>query len=201
MTRRVWRVLFSAAVLSMFASGALAEEVEFASKKDEIIKALEGKDGTKTIDGVTYELKKGKVYKILPNGMKVKMRGLGGVVQTRISPKVALPIQFKHNSDEPTEQGQKILGELGQALVSKTLRGSSFLICGHTDSDGLEKYNLELSRKRAERVKKYLSRKHKIPGKNLKVEGIGEAQPVASNETAEGKAKNRRVEITRLIKQ
>jgi outer membrane protein OmpA-like peptidoglycan-associated protein len=185
----------------MFASSAMAEEVEFASKKDEIIKALEGKDGTKEIDGVTYELKKGKVYKVLPNGMKVKMRGLGGVVQTRISPKVALPIQFKHNSAEPTEQGQKILGELGQALASKTLRGSSFLICGHTDSAGLEKYNLELSRKRAERVKKYLSRKHKIPGKNLKVEGIGEAQPVASNETAEGKAKNRRVEITRLIKQ
>ena len=137
----------------------------------------------------------------MPNGMKVKMRGLGGVVQTRISPKVALPIQFKHNSDEPTDQGQKILGELGQALTSKTLRGSSFVICGHTDSDGLEKYNLELSRKRAERVKKYLAKEHKISQKNLKVEGIGEKQPIASNETSEGKAKNRRVEITRLIKQ
>jgi len=194
-------MLFSVVVLAGSVSSAAAQEIEFASKKDEIIKALEGKDGTKEIDGVTYELKNGKVYKILPNGMKVKMRGLGGVVQTKISPKVALPIQFKHNSDEPTEQGRKILGELGQALASKTLSGSSFLICGHTDSDGLEKYNLELSRKRAERVKKYLAKEHKIPGKNLKVEGIGEAQPVASNETAEGKAKNRRVEITRLIKQ
>lgn len=201
MMRRGITALFVGWAVLVLVSVAVAEEVQFASKKDEIIKALEGKDGTKEIDGVTYELKNGKVYKILPNGMKVKMRGLGGVVQTKISPKVALPIQFNHNSDEPTGQGRKILGELGQALASKTLRGSSFMICGHTDSDGAERYNLELSRKRAERVKKYLAKEHKIPRENLKVEGFGENQPIASNETSEGKAKNRRVEITRLIKQ
>ena len=54
MMRRGISSLFFTWVLLVFFSSAVAEEVEFASKKDEIIKALEGKDGTKEIDGQTY---------------------------------------------------------------------------------------------------------------------------------------------------
>ena len=65
---------------------------------------------------------------------------------------------------------------------------------GHTDADGAESYNQTLSEKRAKSVENYLR------GKNLNIAslsstGYGETRPVASNETQEGKAQNRRVEI------
>lgn len=68
------------------------------------------------------------------------------------------------------------------------------LIVGHTDSIGSEAYNLRLSQRRAQAVRDYLV-KHGISAARLKVKGMGESQPVASNDTAEGRAQNRRVEL------
>ncbi len=74
---------------------------------------------------------------------------------------------------------------------------------GHTDSIGTEAYNLALSARRANAVKQYLVSKG-IEANRIYTEGKGESQPVADNRTAEGRAKNRRVEIevigTRTIK-
>ncbi|GIW43349.1 MAG: hypothetical protein KatS3mg077_0631 [Candidatus Binatia bacterium] len=68
------------------------------------------------------------------------------------------------------------------------------LIVGHTDSVGSEAYNQRLSVRRAQAVKDYLVR-HGIAASRLQVKGMGESQPVASNDTAEGRAQNRRVEL------
>ena len=65
---------------------------------------------------------------------------------------------------------------------------------GHTDSVGTDTYNQKLSVKRAEAVKAYLVSKG-IEKNRVYTEGKGEKQPVADNKTAEGRAKNRRVEI------
>ena len=65
---------------------------------------------------------------------------------------------------------------------------------GHTDSIGTDAYNQKLSVRRAEAVKKYLSSKG-VEGNRIYTEGKGEKQPVASNKTKEGRAKNRRTEI------
>ena len=65
---------------------------------------------------------------------------------------------------------------------------------GHTDSIGTEAYNLKLSERRAQAVKAYLVSKG-IDASRIYSEGKGEAQPIASNKTAEGRAKNRRVDI------
>jgi OOP family OmpA-OmpF porin len=65
---------------------------------------------------------------------------------------------------------------------------------GHTDSVGTEEYNQKLSIRRAEAVKAYLITKN-IEANRVYTEGKGELQPVADNKTAEGRAKNRRVEI------
>jgi OOP family OmpA-OmpF porin len=65
---------------------------------------------------------------------------------------------------------------------------------GHTDSIGSDAYNQKLSVRRAESVKAYLVSKG-IPANRIYTEGKGEKQPVASNKTKEGRAKNRRVEI------
>ena len=65
---------------------------------------------------------------------------------------------------------------------------------GHTDSVGTEEYNQKLSVRRAEAVKAYLVSKG-IEQNRVYTEGKGEKQPIADNKTAEGRAKNRRVEI------
>ena len=65
---------------------------------------------------------------------------------------------------------------------------------GHADSIGADDYNQKLSVRRAESVKKYLVSKKTEPNR-VYTEGKGEKQPVASNKTADGRAKNRRTEI------
>lgn len=68
-------------------------------------------------------------------------------------------------------------------------------IDGHTDNVGNEDYNLELSEKRAQEVKKYLTKDGQLQDGQIKTRGLGDSKPIASNETESGQAKNRRVEI------
>jgi len=65
---------------------------------------------------------------------------------------------------------------------------------GHTDATGSDSYNQRLSIRRVEAVKAYLVSKG-VPADRIKTEGKGESQPVASNQTREGRAQNRRVDI------
>ena len=65
---------------------------------------------------------------------------------------------------------------------------------GHTDNVGENKYNLQLSQKRADAVRKYLIEKG-IPSADISALGEGETKPIESNDTEKGKAKNRRVEV------
>ncbi|MBS4066801.1 MAG: OmpA family protein [Chitinophagaceae bacterium] len=70
-------------------------------------------------------------------------------------------------------------------------------IIGHTDSDGSDAANLELSKKRAETVKQALIKDHGIDSSRLESDGKGETAPVGDNKTKEGKAQNRRVEFVK----
>jgi OOP family OmpA-OmpF porin len=81
-------------------------------------------------------------------------------------------------------------------LVAKTagMNLEVIIAVGHTDSVGSDAYNQKLSVKRAEAVKAYLTGKG-VEKNRVYTEGKGEKQPVADNKTAEGRAKNRRVEI------
>ncbi len=81
-------------------------------------------------------------------------------------------------------------------LVSKMsgLNLEVIIAVGHTDSIGTVEYNLKLSERRANAVKQYLVSKG-VEKNRIYTEGKGKSQPIASNKTAEGRAKNRRVEI------
>jgi outer membrane protein OmpA-like peptidoglycan-associated protein len=71
-------------------------------------------------------------------------------------------------------------------------------IIGHTDSDGDDALNLDLSRRRAESVKNELSGKFGIEASRMETEGAGEIRPAAPNDTPVNKAMNRRVEFIKL---
>jgi outer membrane protein OmpA-like peptidoglycan-associated protein len=71
---------------------------------------------------------------------------------------------------------------------------TNVLIEGHTDSTGSEEYNLTLSRQRAQSVANYLAQLEVNPTR-FTIMGYGESQPIAENESAEGRAQNRRVDL------
>jgi OmpA-OmpF porin, OOP family len=89
-------------------------------------------------------------------------------------------------------EGKAKLDDLVQKV--KDINLEVIIAVGHTDSVGTVKYNQRLSVRRAEAVKAYLVSKG-IEKNRVYTEGKGESQPVADNKTAEGRAKNRRVEI------
>ena len=72
--------------------------------------------------------------------------------------------------------------------------GANLLIEGHADSNGSDAYNLDLSQRRTNSVKKYLVSKGIVEDR-LTAVGFGESKPIASNKTSLGRAKNRRVEL------
>ncbi len=101
-------------------------------------------------------------------------------------------IEFNSGSSEFTATGLKTLEDL---YLSLSVSDMKIQISGHTDSDGEEGSNMELSQRRADAVKYWLIRKKINPERFTSVIGYGEAQPKADNSTVAGKAKNRRVEI------
>lgn len=102
-------------------------------------------------------------------------------------------IRFAYNSFEIDSVGLQFIDQLAKVLNTKTL--SRIIIKGHTDSQGSQKYNQALSLKRAEALKNELALRLKSKDIAFNIEGIGESQPTASNETPEGRAQNRRVEV------
>lgn len=105
-------------------------------------------------------------------------------------------ILFDVNSDVIKSESYAIINQFGDAMKSNP--GLKIKITGHTDSDGADATNLTLSQKRAVAVKKYITTNYAIDAARIQTDGKGETVPVAANTTADGKAKNRRVEFTKL---
>ncbi len=102
-------------------------------------------------------------------------------------------IQFDSGSANLKESSVSILNQMGQVLLEET--SIAVKIVGHTDADGSEDGNLQLSQQRAETVKTFLSTEFNIDPSRMQTEGKGESQPVVENDTPENKAQNRRVEF------
>jgi len=90
----------------------------------------------------------------------------------------------------------KTLKNIGQLLEEDPVLRLS--IEGHTDSDGSEAHNSELSHNRAKAVVDYLIQKYSVDASRLEAKGWGESKSIDTNDTAEGKANNRRVELVKL---
>lgn len=81
------------------------------------------------------------------------------------------------------------------ASIQKRYNGASVRVFGYTDSVGSKGYNKELAEQRAEAVQNWLSKNGSITADKISLEPVGEARPVATNATSEGRQQNRRVEI------
>lgn len=148
-----------------------AKEATMRKLKETLSKALNGFEGK----GLTVEQKNGKVYVSMEN-----------------------KLLFNSGSWSVGPEGKKAVVELGKVLGENP--DIAVLIEGHTDNDpyggsGPIADNWDLSTKRATAIVAILSENKAINKKNLTAAGRGEFSPLATNDTAEGKAKNRRIEI------
>lgn len=101
-------------------------------------------------------------------------------------------VRFDTNKSTLTTTAKANLDKL--VTVFTEYPDTNIQIYGYTDSSGADEYNLKLSEQRAASVKSYLAGKGLVSSR-FNTSGLGEAEPIASNETAEGKSQNRRVEF------
>jgi len=105
-------------------------------------------------------------------------------------------ILFDVNSDKIKPESFGVLKDISTVLNENP--DVKVKIVGHTDADGKDADNLDLSKRRAEAVKSILTSEFKIDGSRLETDGKGESQPVDKNDSPAGKANNRRVEFIKL---
>lgn len=101
---------------------------------------------------------------------------------------------FAVDKSDLTPAGKEKVKEYREQARAELSSAKTVKITGHTDSTGKPDYNQQLSQKRAEAVRDYLISLGGDASK-MEVAGMGETQPIADNKTAEGRAKNRRVEV------
>ena len=111
-------------------------------------------------------------------------------------PKIDLEINFDYNSADISARSLPSVQALGRALTNSDLKGSTFVVAGHTDAAGSEGYNQDLSERRADAIKRYLVDKYGLAGTDLVTVGYGKSklkdpsQPMAEV--------NRRVQVVNV---
>jgi outer membrane protein OmpA-like peptidoglycan-associated protein len=88
-----------------------------------------------------------------------------------------------------------VLAEIAKLLESRP--SLNILVVGHTDNEGSHEYNMNLSSQRANSVVRYLAAENGVEKSRMSAAGVGFLAPVASNESAAGRTKNRRVELVK----
>ncbi len=111
-------------------------------------------------------------------------------------PKIDLDIQFDYNSADIRASSMAAVQELGKALSNPSLKGSTFVVAGHTDAIGSDAYNQDLSERRADTIKRYLTAKYGINGTDLVTVGYGKSKPKDPNAPMD--PINRRVEVVNM---
>ena len=105
-------------------------------------------------------------------------------------------ILFDVNSDKIKSESYGTLKEISKVLTENAT--VKVKIIGHTDNDGMDAANLDLSKRRAASIKNSLTKDFGIDASRIQTDGKGESEPISPNTTPEGKANNRRVEIVKL---
>ena len=111
-------------------------------------------------------------------------------------PNIDLEITFDYNSANISTKSLPSVQALGKALTNPDLKGSTFIVAGHTDAAGGDAYNQELSERRADSIKRYLTGKFSIAAADLVTVGYGKSKlKDAANPLAEV---NRRVQVVNM---
>jgi outer membrane protein OmpA-like peptidoglycan-associated protein len=111
-------------------------------------------------------------------------------------PNIDLEITFDYNSADISAKSLSAVQALGKALSNPDLKGSTFVVAGHTDATGGESYNQDLSERRADSIKRYLTEKFGIAGTDLVTVGYGKSKPKDAADPMD--PANRRVQVVNM---
>jgi outer membrane protein OmpA-like peptidoglycan-associated protein len=198
------------AVLSLLTMAALPISMAKAGDdvtEDQILKALAPKkpltrslaNGPQTQTDPVTAATEGKFVQSLRNrptrSLSLNEREeIAAIVKDK--PKIDLEINFDYNSAEISAKSLPSVQALGRALSNPDLKGSTFIVAGHTDAAGGETYNQDLSERRADSIKRYLVDKFGIAGPDLVTVGYGKTKlKDSANPLADA---NRRVQVVNM---
>jgi outer membrane protein OmpA-like peptidoglycan-associated protein len=189
------------AALSMTAGLALAGDTVSA---DQILNALQPKPLTRglSIGPQADPTDKAQEISFVQTLRNRKTRSLSEGERDKLAeiasnkPRIDLDIQFDYNSAEISRTSLAAVQELGKALSDTRLKGSTFVVEGHTDAIGGDAYNQDLSERRADTIKRYLVDKYGINGTDLVAVGYGKTKP--KDPSAPLDPINRRVQVVNM---
>ena len=111
-------------------------------------------------------------------------------------PNIDLEITFDYNSADISKKAKPAVEALGKALSNDDLKGSTFVVAGHTDGVGSDGYNQDLSERRAEAIKRYLTEKYGLAAADLVTVGYGKSKPKQAANPMD--PANRRVQVVNM---
>jgi outer membrane protein OmpA-like peptidoglycan-associated protein len=194
-------LLSSVLLWSMIVGGALAGE---AVSSDQIVNALQPKPLTRGLSQPRPDpAAAAQQAQFLDQVRNRRTRSLSSGERDQISeiaaakPQIDLEINFDYNSADISKASLPNVQALGRALSNPALKGSTFVVAGHTDAVGGDGYNQDLSERRADSIKRYLVEKCEIPAVNLVTVGYGKTKPKDPNAPMD--PLNRRVQVINMI--
>jgi outer membrane protein OmpA-like peptidoglycan-associated protein len=188
--------------LSVFGASAKAEELS----EQQIFDALTAHPITRGLSTAERPPDLSQVDQNFISDLRAqKIRSLSADDRDRVAaiakdrPAVDLEVYFDYNSAVLNQRATPQLTALGRALSRSDLHGGTFLIGGHTDAKGSDRYNLALSQQRAEAVKNFLVERFSIPKEDLVAMGYGKQGLKSPGDPFA--AENRRVQVATLASQ
>jgi outer membrane protein OmpA-like peptidoglycan-associated protein len=194
---------------SVVAAGLALPGAAFAAERvssDAIIKALTVKKPvTRSLSAapVVEQSKETDTKKFVDSLRNRPSRSLSSAEREQIAliaqerPKIDLEIRFDFNSANIAKSALSDIDALGKALSDPSLKGSSFVLAGHTDAVGRDEVNQDLSERRADSVKRYLVEKYKLAPETLVTAGYGRSR--LKDSARPNAAENRRVEVVNVV--
>jgi chemotaxis protein MotB len=172
-----------------------AEKTELATAKEELSKDVQAKTGELAQLKGTFDGLQDKMKDEIAKG-DIRLSQSGGKLRVDLVDKIL----FDSGEAVISKRGEGVLSRLGGVLAA--MDDKQIQVSGHTDSNPISEKlasqfptNWELSVSRAINVVRFLEEKANVPAKNLIASGYGQHHPIASNKSAAGRARNRRIEI------
>lgn len=175
---------------------------EEAASPEKIIEALKPPRVTRGVPTPAEAARRAEEERLVNTLRNRKTRSLTTDERAQIAsiaktkPSIDIEINFDYNSASIGPKAQPQVRSLGEALSSADLRGRTFILAGHTDATGGDAYNQDLSERRADEVKRFLTEKYGIDPSNLVTVGYGETKLKNAANPASGE--NRRVQVVNM---
>jgi outer membrane protein OmpA-like peptidoglycan-associated protein len=201
MGRAAIRSAFAAGIALSMSSG-LASAADNATE-DQILRALTPKRITRSLSAAPADTTKAAEEAKFVNRIRNRTtRSLSSGEREQIAeiakekPSIDLEITFDYNSATLSQKALPAVAALGKALTNPELKGTTFVLAGHTDATGGDGYNQDLSERRADALKKHLMEKYGIAAADLVTVGYGKSK--LKNTSAPTAEENRRVQIVNM---